>query len=99
MINILILLILFCLVYAIFYKTGIVGGNEIREIWCQNIRLLTSDNPNYRKVEQTTQNMQLVTMNLKVGEEIGMERHPSTTQFIRVEEGEGVATVKGVDYH
>lgn len=99
MINILILLIVFCLVYAIFYNTGIIGGNELRDIWCQNIKSLTFDNPNYRKVEQTTQNMQLVTMNLKPGEEIGMERHPSTTQFIRVESGEGTAIVKGIDYH
>lgn len=82
-----------------FYNMGVIGGSELRDVWCQNIRSLVSDNKNYRKVENTTQNMQLVSMNLKEGEEIGMERHPSTTQFIRVLSGEGLATVRGVDYH
>lgn len=52
-----------------------------------NIEKLTLNNKNYRKVLATTKNMQLVLMRLKPGEEIGMESHPHTTQFIRVESG------------
>ena len=99
MINILILLIIFCILYALFYKYGFVGGSEFKDVWCQNIRSLVLDNPNYRRVEHTTQNMQLVSMCLKPGEEIGMERHPSTTQFIRVQQGEGKAIVGDVEFH
>jgi mannose-6-phosphate isomerase-like protein (cupin superfamily) len=99
MINILILLIIFCLVYALFYNTFIIGGNVSDSIWCQNIKSLVLDNINYRKVEQSTPNLQIVSMSLKVGEEIGMERHSSATQYIQVQQGEGIATVKGVDYH
>lgn len=102
MINLLLLLIVFCILYALFYKMlpGTFGGmiDDMRNIWCKNIELSTLDNNNYRKVEHTTQNMQLVVMKLKPGEEIGMERHPSTTQFIRVEKGEGIAIVNGHEF-
>lgn len=95
-------MIIFCILYALFYKHNITGSfevlNGLRDVWCQNIQTTTLNNSNYRKVEHTTPNFQLVTMSLKPGEEIGMERHPSTTQFIRVEKGEGLATVKGFDY-
>jgi mannose-6-phosphate isomerase-like protein (cupin superfamily) len=100
MINLFLLLIIFCIVYAIFHGGEYVGGmvSGLRDVWCQNIQTATLNNTNYRKVEHTTKNMQLVTMNLKPGEEIGMERHPSTTQFIRIEKGTGMATVRGVDF-
>jgi mannose-6-phosphate isomerase-like protein (cupin superfamily) len=37
-------------------------------------------------------------MNLLPGEEIGMEVHPSTTQFIRIERGNGKAIVGDSTY-
>ena len=37
--------------------------------------------------------MQLVVMNLKPEEEIGMEKHVSADQFIRVEQGEAIAVI------
>jgi mannose-6-phosphate isomerase-like protein (cupin superfamily) len=60
-----------------------------------NIEKLTLANSNYRRVLHTTSNQQLVLMSLDPGQEIGMERHPGTTQFIRIESGHGVATVNG----
>ena len=52
-----------------------------------NIERLTEKNKNYRKVLHTNPTMQLVVMSLKPREEIGMEIHPGTSQFIRIEEG------------
>ena len=54
---------------------------------------MTKRNNNYRKVVYTTKNLQLVLMSLKPREEIGMEKHPRTTQFIRIEQGKGVAII------
>ena len=53
----------------------------------------TIENSNYRKVVQTTPQMQLVLMCLPPGDFIPRERHPRTTQFIRVEQGEVQITV------
>lgn len=51
------------------------------------------ENKYYRKVIFTTKQQQLVLMNLLPKEEIGMEKHNHTTQFIRVEKGSGIAIV------
>lgn len=56
-----------------------------------NLEQKTINNPNFRKVIQTTKNMQLVLMSLEPNEDIGMEMHKTTDQFIRVESGSGVA--------
>ena len=64
-----------------------------------NIEELTLQNKNYREVLATTKNMQLVIMSLKKNDEIGMEIHPKTSQFIRVESGEGIAIIDNVLYH
>jgi len=56
----------------------------------------TLKNKNYRKVLYTSTNlhgMQLVVMSLKPEEEIGMEKHASADQFIRVEQGEAIVTI------
>lgn len=58
-----------------------------------NLKTLTTQNDNYRKVLTTTTNMQLVVMSLSAGEEIGAETHPTTSQFIFVELGEVVAII------
>jgi mannose-6-phosphate isomerase-like protein (cupin superfamily) len=60
-----------------------------------NIEKKTLKNNNYRKVLYTTSNLQLVLMSLKPGEEIGIEKHKGTTQFIRVEAGNGLAIIDG----
>ena len=55
----------------------------------------TLDNSNFRKVLYTGKKMQLVLMNLKPGEDIGEEVHPSVDQFFRVEKGTGEAVING----
>ena len=59
-----------------------------------NIEEETLQNNNYRKVLYTANYSQLVLMNLKPGEEIGEETH-GLDQFIRIEQGQGVAILDG----
>ena len=63
-----------------------------------NIEQATIKNKNFRKVINTTPNMQLVLMSLKPKEDIGVEIHPYITQFIRVEKGEGIAVIEGQSF-
>ncbi len=64
-----------------------------------DIEYATLHNNNYRKVVNTIpDSMQLVLMSLLPGEEIGMEVHPHTTQFFRIEKGMGIADIGGKLY-
>lgn len=63
-----------------------------------NIEDLTLENKYYRRVLTTTPTMQLVLMSLPPGTDIGMETHPATSQFIRVEAGTGEGIVNRTKY-
>ena len=64
-----------------------------------NIESKTLRNNNYRKVVYTIpDSMQLVVMSLKSREEIGMEVHQHTSQFIRVESGKAIVIISGKKY-
>jgi len=52
-----------------------------------NIEKLTLDNKDYRRVLHTDLKQQLVVMSLLPKQDIGMEVHRHTTQFIRIEKG------------
>ncbi|HJY98864.1 MAG TPA: cupin domain-containing protein [Patescibacteria group bacterium] len=60
-----------------------------------NIEELTTQNSNFRKVLYTGAHSQLVLMSLKPKEEIGMEIHPDTDQFFRIEAGQGRVIIDG----
>jgi len=60
-----------------------------------NIEKETLRNDNFRKVLNTTKLSQLVVMSLLPGEEIGMEIHSDTDQFIRIEDGEAMVILDG----
>jgi mannose-6-phosphate isomerase-like protein (cupin superfamily) len=60
-----------------------------------NIEEATLQNENFRKVLFTGPKSQLVLMSLRPGEDIGLETHPDTDQFFRVEAGEGEAVIDG----
>ena len=59
--------------------------------WLENIDQTTRDNASFRRVLYTTSTQQLVVMYLKPGEDVGVEVHPKTTQFVRVVRGSGEA--------
>lgn len=49
----------------------------------------TKKNIYYRDVIHTTDTQQLVVMNIPEGKNIGLEIHPHTTQFFKIEKGRG----------
>ncbi len=55
-----------------------------------NIEEMTLKNENYRTALWTGKNLQLTLMNIKPGEDIGLEVHNDHDQFLRVEQGEGL---------
>jgi mannose-6-phosphate isomerase-like protein (cupin superfamily) len=63
-----------------------------------NIEAKTLANDRFREVLFTAQNVQLVLMTLKGGEEIGLETHDDVDQFIRVEAGQGRAILDGREH-
>ena len=63
-----------------------------------NIEEKTLQNSNFREVLNTTSRSQLVVMNLKPGEEIGMEVHNDLDQFLRIEAGVGKAVLNGEEH-
>lgn len=67
-------------------------------IFVENLEKLTEENINFRKVISTNGYSQLVLMNLKPMEEIGMETHDAVDQFFRIEEGVGKAVLNGTEY-
>jgi mannose-6-phosphate isomerase-like protein (cupin superfamily) len=64
----------------------------------QNIEKLTVENNNFRQVEYTGKNLQLVLMSLKPGEDIGSEVHPENDQFFRIDAGKGKAVINETEY-
>lgn len=48
---------------------------------------LTVDNNNYRTTLWTGNYLQMTLMSIKPGDDIGLEIHPDTDQFLRVEQG------------
>ena len=55
--------------------------------WVGDIERSTLENGTFRTVMFTGEHTQLTLMRLRVGENIGREAHPSTDQFIRIEQG------------
>jgi len=69
------------------------------EPYYQNIEKDTINNDYYRKVSYTVdEKMQLVLMSIPPKQDINMEIHDDTAQFIRIEKGVGVATINGKYY-
>ena len=63
-----------------------------------NIEEITLENTNFRQVLYTGKFSQLVVMDLKVGEEIGMEVHEKVDQFFRFEKGQGKVIIDNDEY-
>ena len=66
--------------------------------YVDNIERATLDNGDFRRVLYTGHNLQLVVMSIAPGEEIGAEVHVDRDQFFRIESGEGVISIDGVDH-
>lgn len=57
----------------------------------------TEGNEDFRRVLYTGKNLQLVLMSLPPGCDIGEEVHDDRDQFFRIEEGEGIIVIDGVE--
>ena len=54
-----------------------------------DIESATKENPNYRSVAWSGRYLQLTLMSIPVGGDIGLEAHPETDQFLRLDAGNG----------
>ena len=61
-----------------------------------NIEKRTLENEDFRRVLYTGHHLQLVAMTLQPGDEIGEEIHEDRDQFFRIEEGNGIVDIDGV---
>jgi len=66
--------------------------------YVEEIEKVALANTYFRQVLYTGQHAQLVVMSLKVGEDIGIEIHAVTDQFLRVEQGEGKVVMNGEEH-
>lgn len=57
------------------------------EPYVTDIESLTLENPNYRTAKWTGAHLQMTVMSIDVGGEVGLEVHPATDQFLRIEQG------------
>lgn len=55
-----------------------------------NIEDATIQNTNFRTALWTGKHLQLTLMSIDVESDIGLENHPTTDQFLRIEQGEGI---------
>lgn len=55
-----------------------------------NIEQAAEQNSTFRTTLWTGSNLQVTLMSLNVGEEIGLEVHPTVDQFLRIEDGQGI---------
>ena len=65
--------------------------------YVDNIEQATVANEDFRRVLYTGHNLQLVLMTLPPGCDIGEEVHDDRDQFFRIERGEGVIAIDGVE--
>ena len=59
-----------------------------------DIETATRRNENYRTVAWTGKYLQVTLMSIPVGESIGLEVHPNTDQFLRLDAGQGRAVIE-----
>ena len=58
-----------------------------------DIETATRQNTNYRSVAWTGRYLQVTLMSIPPGESIGLEAHPDTDQFLRLDAGQGRVTM------
>ncbi len=61
--------------------------------WLGNIEDQTKKNKTFRTVLFTGDHLQLTVMDIKPGEDVGLEVHPHVDQFLRAEAGSGTVWV------
>ncbi len=83
--------------YSYDFENGYVSADERRarlqdqgpKPFVLDIDEATEDNQTFRTAIWTGEHLQVTLMSIPAGSDIGLEVHPKTDQFIRVEEGQG----------
>lgn len=82
------------------HKKDIGSDNDYIEIYdygpdpfVVNIEEITQMNDNFRTALWTGDHLQLTLMSIPVNGEIGLEVHPDTDQFLRIEDGYGLVVM------
>jgi len=65
-------------------------GDHGGEPYVVNIEQVAERNRAFRRTIWTGRHLQVTLMRLMPGEDIGLERHPNTDQFLRIEDGQGI---------
>ncbi len=60
------------------------------EPYVVDIDEITEQNNHFRLILWTGEHLQATLMSIGVGEDIGLERHEDTDQFLRIEQGQGI---------
>ena len=70
-----------------------MATKRINDIWPQpqtfDIERATKENKNYRSVAWSGRYLQVTLMSIPAGSDIGLEAHPETDQFLRLDAGRG----------
>jgi Mannose-6-phosphate isomerase len=69
-----------------YYKLKDYGPNP----FVINIEKAAKQNTTFRTALWTGRHLQVTLMSINVGEDIGLEIHPTLDQFLRIEEGQGL---------
>lgn len=64
-----------------------------------NIEQAAKQNNSFRTALWTGKHFQVTLMSIPVGQDIGLEVHPTTDQFIRIEDGQGLVRMGNSQYH
>lgn len=73
------------------HNQGAVFQDEGKKPFIIDLEDATERNNTYRTTLWTGNHLQLALMSIEPGEDIGLEVHPQIDQFIRIEEGRGLA--------
>lgn len=71
------------------FEQSIVLKDYGNQTFVVDINQAAKQNHTFRSVLWTGEHLQVTVMNIAAGEDIGLEVHPETDQFLRIEEGVG----------
>ncbi|XOQ14965.1 MAG: Cupin-2 domain-containing protein [Shouchella clausii] len=70
-----------------------------KEPFTLNISQASKNNNTYRTAIWTGEHLQVTLMSINVGDDIGLEIHPQTDQFFRIEQGQGLVQMGSSPNH
>lgn len=92
----LIFIVILVVVYIIKNKSEL--KTNLIDIWSGNLTKLANENTYWKKIVKTTDNTQIVLMNVLPNDVISMEIHPDNDQFIYITEGSCDVTTNNKKY-